>query len=304
MATTLADFSRRPLQFKVLTFVGIGALLALVYWQFVLSPLITERDAASADLESQKGEQVALREQKKKYDDLVAKEAQLRLEIEQNQKALPTESEMPAFFDTLSRKTGEAGVELLKREIKADVVIDAVAGGAAAAPAAPGAPPPAAAASFIKVPVDIEMSGTYYQIKKFMASLRPRKAPTQPAAVNGDGVEEKDRIVTIEQLSITEPRVKNNEIVLTARFTASTFRAKQSVPAPGAAPPQPPAAPPAAPPAGGAAGGGQLRTPDGVSNKPRGMEAKTEKALDASEVRAKKAAESDGEKLPPPKGGN
>ncbi|KAB2910576.1 MAG: hypothetical protein F9K40_02290, partial [Kofleriaceae bacterium] len=205
MAGALAEFSRRPLQQKVLIFIGIGALLGLLYWQFMLSSLIKERDTAQADLDAQKSEQDRLRAQKKRYDDLVADEARLRAEIEQNQKALPTESEMPAFFDMLSRKTGEAGIELVKREIKKDVVIEA---GGAPPPPPGGKPAPAtvsaAAASFIKVPVDIEVTGTYYQLKKFMASLRPRKSEAQ--VTDPDAVEEKDRIITIESLAITDPK--------------------------------------------------------------------------------------------------
>jgi Tfp pilus assembly protein PilO len=305
MAGALADFSRRPLQYKVLVFAGIGALLGLVYWQFVLSSLIKERDDAKADLDNQKLEQGRLRDQKKRYDDLVADEARLREEIEQNQRALPTESEMPAFFDTLSRKTSEAGIELVKREIKKDIIIDASAVGAAPPGTPPPAPPPAgtppvAAASFIKVPVDIEVTGTFYQLKKFMASLRPKKAnalPTDP-----DAVEEKDRIVTIEALAIVDPKVRNNEIVLTARFTAATFRAKPPDVIPGAPPPPKPPGPP--PPAG--AGGGanvplnqpaNTPVPTGATRNPDGLKTKTNAAMDASDVRAQKASESAGEKM-------
>jgi hypothetical protein len=163
---------------------------------------------------------------------------------------------------------------------------------------------PVAAASFIKVPVDIEVTGTYYQLKKFMASLRPKPVEAKPAA--SDTVQEKDRIVTIESLAITDPKVRNNEIVLTARFTASTFRAKASdAPAPTA--PRPAAPTPA--PAGAAPGAGagsnvplnQPRgtpVPAGVTQQPAGLKAKSNAAMDASDGRAQKAAESDGEALP------
>jgi Tfp pilus assembly protein PilO len=292
MAGALADFSRRPLQYKVLVFAGIGALLGLVYWQFMLSPLIKERDQAKDDLEAQKQEQNRLRDQKKRYDDLVADEARLRSEIEQNQKALPTESEMPSFFDMLSRKTGEAGIELVKREIKKDVIIEA-GGVAAAPPPAGGKAAPATvttgAASFIKVPVEIEVTGTYYQLKKFMASLRPRKAEQTP--VDPDAVEEKDRIVTIEQLAILDPKVRNNEIVLTARFTAATFRAKAPDVVPGANAPKP------SQPAGAGAGGAQpakTPAPTGATRSPDGLKAKTNAAMDASEARTEKATASGG----------
>jgi Tfp pilus assembly protein PilO len=285
MAGALEDFSRRPLQFKVLVFVGIAALLGLLYWQFMLSPLIAARDAAQEDLKSQKVEQDKLRKQKQRYDDLVADEARLTADTEQNQKALPTEAEMPAFFDTLSRKTGEAGIELLKREIKPDIIIDALGSGPAPAPGRPAAPAAAGSATFIKVPVEIEVVGTFYQIKKFLSSLRPKRDAA--AAADPDAVQEKDRLVTIEALTVTDPKVKNNEIVLTARFTASTFRAK-----PAEAPALPAA--PARPPGPGAAA---APVKPGVAAKPGTMKAKTENAMDASEERTRNAAESGGEKV-------
>jgi Tfp pilus assembly protein PilO len=301
----LEDFSRRPLQYKVLVFVGIGALLGLLYWQFMLSPLRKERDEALADLEGQKAEQDRLKAQKKQYDDLVAAETSLKDEVEQNQKALPTEAEIPAFLDMLARKTSESGVEGLKRDVRASVLIQA--GGPSATPPGPGAPPPppggaVAPAEFIKVPVEIEMTGTFYQLKKFFSSLRPRRSdPNAPPPAPGT-VQEKDRIVTIDSLTITDPKVKNNEIVLTARFVASTFRAKQSVPVPGATPPPPPpgAAPAPAPGAAPATGTGASTgtAVPGVAAKPDTMKAKTEKAMEAQESRTQKAAESDGEKLP------
>jgi len=283
MASALEDFSRRPLQYKAMVFAGIGALLGLLYWQFMLSPLRKERDAAAADLDSQKAEPSRPKPQKKPYDELVADETKLKAEIEQNQKALPTEAEMPAFLDMLSRKTGEAGVEMLKRDVRKDVIIEAsTAGTTPAAPAKPGAPAAAATppASFIKVPVDLEITGTFYQIKKFMASLRPKRTAAN-AAANPDQVEEKDRIVTIESLTITDPKVKNNEIILTARFVAATFRAKQDEAPAAPAKPATPAAPP---------------TP-ASKNPVDKAKAKTGAAMDASDARAQKAAESDGDKM-------
>jgi Tfp pilus assembly protein PilO len=290
MAGALEDFSRRPLQYKVLVFAGIGALLGLLYWQFVLSPLRKERDAAAADLDAQKSEASRLKEQRKQYDSLVDKEKQLKEDIEQNQKALPTEAEIPAFMDMLSRKISEAGVEMVKSDQRKDVLIEAVvaAPAGAAAGAAPAAAGAAAPASFVKVPVDVEVSGTFYQLKKFFSSLRTKQSDANapsPSPGGGSQSGEKQRIVSIESLTITDPKVKNNEIVLTARFVASTFRAQQQTPPPGAPPAAPPPAqtPPTTPPAGASTGTGAV--PPGVAAKPGSMRAKTEAAMDASEKR-------------------
>jgi hypothetical protein len=143
--------------------------------------------------------------------------------IDENQKALPTGAELPAFFDTLNRKVNEAGVEIRKWEYKTDIPVDA----------------------FVKVPVEIELTGTFFQLKRFFASLVQR-------GVSVRGEEERERIVTIENLQLTSPTVRGREILLTAKFTASTFRQEGPDPTfelpgdlPGAATPLPGAGTPA-----------------------------------------------------------
>jgi hypothetical protein len=120
--------------------------------------------------------------------------------------------------------------------------------------------PEAPIESFIRVPVDFEITGTFMQIKRFFASLVPKKKKAGPAdaSPSGDqqGVEERERIVSIDNLSICDPQIRNREIYLTARFTANTFRQEEKLdPAvpkdkKAAAAPAPKPLPPAATPAG------------------------------------------------------
>jgi Tfp pilus assembly protein PilO len=239
MAGFVSDFARRPLGVKIATFAAIGAALGLLYWQLVYKPIEDDITRARAAVVTEIKDQKDLRKQKTEFDDLVVRKKGLATKIEQNQKALPTEAEMPAFFDMLSRKISEAGVEAVKRDLKKEITLDPNAGIAQPKPAnAAQAKAQAAAAAlaaqaagpktvFLKVPVEIEISGNFYQLKRFFASLRPRVTDRS----GSDDGEAKDRLVTIENLSLGDPRVKNSEIVLTARFTASTFRAVTEQPA-------------------------------------------------------------------------
>jgi type IV pilus assembly protein PilO len=240
----LADFAKRPLGFKVLVFVGAGALLGLVYWQFLLHPLqrkYKQAQAYNAQLVVEGGQ---LDTKLKQFKDLQKTQASLEHQIEEDRKALPTEAELPAFFDTLNRKVGDAGVEVKKWEYKRELPVE----------------------DFYRVPVEIEMTGTFEQIKRFFSSLLPHESA---GSASGDLPTEKERIITIEDLSLSNPRVQNGEIVLTAKFTASTFRQDQpeetdkdkakdtgkgagaGTPATGAAPP-PPSPPPPPPHSAGA----------------------------------------------------
>lgn len=228
MATTgiAADFARMPGSRKVLIIAVIAMLLGLVYYKFVYKSLdedLTEEQAtydknAKTLDRLEKTELPDCKDRRLSYPKL---EARLNTYV----KALPTGAELPAFFETLENKARAAGVEISKwNNTKAQEPIE----------------------NFVRVPVDVEISGTYLQLKRFFASL-----VTKPLRGVDD---EPERIVSIEQLAISQPVVKNHEIVLTAKFTAVTYRQEDKPPpaAPGAAPGTPakptgPAATPAPP---------------------------------------------------------
>lgn len=228
----LEDFARRPTSYKATVFGGVFLAFAALYYQFVYKSLgeqVVEARANSAQMAAQK---VKLGRNKDEFRELQTKMVALKRIIDENQKALPTGAELPAFFDTLNRKVNEAGVEVRKWEYKTDVPV----------------------AAFVKVPVEIELTGTFFQLKRFFASLVQRGVSV------GGGEEERERIVTIENLQLTSPTVRNREILLTAKFTASTFRQEGLDPSldmpgnPGAAPAAPGAAPAAPAGAGTPAG--------------------------------------------------
>ena len=164
MASALSDFARRPPGTRAAVYVGVAAALGLLYWQFGLSPVRSSVKAAEAELESEVGNSRRLAKEKKERDELIATQEQLKVQIEQNQKALPTDAEMPAFFDMLARKFAEAGVQVNRRTVKTEISVE----------------------NFVKAPVDVEIVGTYYQIKQFFASLRPRTdATAAQTLING-----------------------------------------------------------------------------------------------------------------------
>ena len=219
MATNpaLAEFAKKSTTYKIGVFVGIGVLLGALYFQFGWKSLKEKRQSARDQHDSLVQRSAQLEKDAKDYKIQLAKRDELQHKIEENQKALPTDSEMSAFLETLNRKFGEAGVDVKKWDIKKDVTLD----------------------NFVKVPMQIELTGTFYQIKRFFASLVQREDAT---SASDGAAPERERIVTIEDLQLSDPKVTNREIVLTARFVASTF--KQSAPADSATPGTPGAASP------------------------------------------------------------
>jgi len=226
----MADFARLPQQRKAMIFIVAGFLMFLLYYQFGFKPLAKDVE----DAENQHNTKIAASHKAdqdiKTYNDLKPAVNRLKAQIEQNEKALPTESELPAFFDTLNRKVTESGVQVNRSTQQAEAPVEA----------------------FIRVPVDFEIQGTFMQIKRFFASLVPKKKQSGGASdspQNDQGVEERERIVSIDNLVIGDPQVRNREMILTARFTANTYRQEEKVEPAAAKPAAGAAAPPGATPA-------------------------------------------------------
>jgi type IV pilus assembly protein PilO len=225
--SAMADFARMPTRQKVTVFVIIGLVVGALYYQFVYKGLKADLEAADNENASKQGLNAKLEKDIPEFEKLKARMTVLKHIIDENQKALPTEAELPAFFETLNRKVLESGVEVVRSKQLKEEAIE----------------------SFIRVPVEYEIVGTYVQIKKFFASLVSKKKQAGDKAEPGgeQEIDEQERIVSIENLSLSNPTVRNREIVLTARFTASTYRMEERTDIK-----LPPGTAPAAPAGGGA----------------------------------------------------
>ena len=264
----MADFGRLPTSRKILLFAGIGLLTGFLYYKLVYKSLDASVDKAK-NAQKVAGEQnTALDSDAKLFSEYRAKKEEYDYIIRENQKALPTESEVPAFFETLERKITESGVEIIKWNKRPEEPVE----------------------SFVKVPLEVELNGSFLQIKRFFASLAEKKQKATP--IENKGGEERERIVSIENLTLTTPAVRNREIVLTAKFTAVTFRQADAVaPVAGA----PSTAPSAAPASGGGSAPAMPSTPNAPpmpsAGTPAGAKARTEDALTKDQQRRDGAIE-------------
>ncbi|HSN27540.1 MAG TPA: type 4a pilus biogenesis protein PilO [Kofleriaceae bacterium] len=254
------DFNRLPRQQKIMLFVVAGLLLGALYWQFRLKPLKQSVEDAEAEHQAKISLNKKLEGDIPKFEALKGQMTRLKRLIDENQKALPTEAELPAFFDLLNRKVTESGVQVTSSRRLPEQGVE----------------------SFVRVPIEIEMTGTFMQIKKFFASLAPKKHHPGEETASSDNVEEKERPVSIENLTIGEPTVKNHELVLTAHFTMTTYRQEE---------------------AGGGSPGATLQKP--VAPKPlpsaatpAGAKARVENSLEKGDARNRNAAGVDEAKTP------
>jgi type IV pilus assembly protein PilO len=268
MATSgvMADFGRLPPQRKVAVFGVIGLVIGLLYWQFFYKSLSSDLTDAEDSNQSLAAMDTKLANDIPRYEEAKTNMARLKRIIEENQKALPTEAEVPAFFETLENKVKLAGVEINKWNKRNEEPVE----------------------QFVKVPVEIEITGTFMQLKRFFASLVQKDIVPLAPSVEGDP--DRERIISIESLALSQPTVKNREIILTARFVAVTFRQEDKAPpAPGAAPAPPAATPPkptgAAPPMPSAA-------------TPAGAKARVEESLKKGDAIDRNATGADEAKTP------
>lgn len=206
-ASFVSDFGRRPVGFKVGVFVVIGLVLGALYYQFVFSGLRKDTEEAEQTKAALQGQEVQLKKDEKEHAELSKKRDELKRIITENENALPTAAQLPAFFDMLNQKVGEAGVEVREWSYLREIAVE----------------------DFYKVPVQIEIQGSFYEIKKFFyllykMSQKESSEAGAPAPGAPVSVAERDRILTIESLELMNPVVVNNELLLRAKFQASTFR--------------------------------------------------------------------------------
>jgi len=254
----VADFARMPTQRKVLVFVVIGALLGLLYWKFAYKALDEDLEAAQVEHDNKVSTNRRLAADIPAYEELRTHMNRLKELIDKNQAALPSAAESPAFFETLRRKATEAGASLVFTNKPEEPV-----------------------ENFIKVPAEVRLTGTFMQIKRFFASLVQRDARPGPG---DDRTAAPERIVSVENLALTNPELRNREILLTARFTAVTFR-QEDKPAPGQPGGSPPAGarPPAPLP---------VTAPPPLPSPatPAGAKARVDSALEKGDAKDRKAA--------------
>lgn len=194
------DLAKKSLQYRlgVLAFV-IGAILVVYY--FALRGPDSEEQA---NLASQQNRLLA--DQRKLDKDLeeMRRLARVYVELEQsirdNQRALPTEAELPAFFDHLQRKAVDAGVTIRRWSRLEEQPID----------------------MYIRVPVQVEVGGNFFNIMKYFYLLGPPQGGSVPS--DAETVRISERIVSVEDLSLGDSAVIDGELQLKAHFVASTFR--------------------------------------------------------------------------------
>jgi type IV pilus assembly protein PilO len=187
---------------KIGVTVGVIGVLALVFYQFFYSDVrddIGRAEAQRGDLETEK---VSYAKRKREY---LAYRSELRLLQEEQRellRALPKKAEIPSFISNVQEQAELSGLEVLHIDIDPEAPQDL----------------------YVKIPVKMEIRGTYHQVAKFFKNTSELR-----------------RIVNVQDLSLTPERNATSEQMngptrMKAKFVAATFRFKEAPPPPAGGP--------------------------------------------------------------------
>lgn len=184
---SMEQFTKVSLAKKLAILVIFMALVGGAYWYLYYMPLIdemTQLDQQAVVLAQDKAK--ALRS-KQSFEDDKRKLAKLEETVGDQLKALPNEREksMYSFLGQLSNQAELVGLMLEKVTPKKEDPEK----------------------YFIKIPIELELKGTYYQLAKFFFLVGSM-----------------DRIINLENIVFTVDDIEENEALLDAKVMATTFR--------------------------------------------------------------------------------
>jgi type IV pilus assembly protein PilO len=182
----LQKLTRLKTPVKIAATAGLVAIILGVYGGLFYLDIQDQIKGARARQVQLKGEKDNYEKRKREYQAYRTELTQLQLEQRELLKALPKKAEIPTFLSNLQEQAELAGLEIVSLTIEAENPM----------------------ALYIRIPVRIDVRGTYHSITKFFKNLS-----------------ELPRIVNVENLSLTIEKAElGTSPRLRARFIAATFR--------------------------------------------------------------------------------
>jgi type IV pilus assembly protein PilO len=181
------SIQEKPLRTKIAILAGIVIVLSGVYWYFVWSPKAKELKAAKGNLER-------LQRKLDEYESIARELPEFELEFKRLNREfeiaslkLPQEKEIPALIDGVYSQVSASGLEPINFVPNKEVKKDI----------------------YSEIPVQMKVAGSYAQLANFF-----------------ERISSLPRIVNVRGLSLKrDDKVsRDNDIVLSADFTAVTFR--------------------------------------------------------------------------------
>jgi type IV pilus assembly protein PilO len=179
------NLSKLPPIAKVGVGVGLVAAIFVAYYVIFFGDISSSIKAAQSQERQLREDLADARKNEFVYQKDLAELTDREQRQRELEKILPANTEYPAFLSSLQNVANSAGVSLSAWTPQDEIP----------------------EAFYARVPMKIELSGRYHQIAKFLY-----------------GVSQLDRIINMENISITDPKLQGDDIVVKAESLATAFR--------------------------------------------------------------------------------
>ncbi len=170
---------------KLAILVAVPLLILLGYYVFVFGPRTTRTQALNARIDEMLEERDRKQIETARMADREQEVAELDRKLDAAVTRLPDQKEIPELLSTISSLGRDSGLDILIFRQK----------------------PEGYQEFYAEVPVDMQVRGTYHQVASFF-----------------DEVAKLDRIVNVSNIVLRDPKVIDDDLLLEANSTVTTFR--------------------------------------------------------------------------------
>ncbi len=180
-----AGLSKLPIAGRVGVGAGLLGLVGLAYFVVFYGDISSSINAASSQERQLRQKLAEARKNEASYEKDFAELADREQRQRELNKILPETTEYPAFLSSIQTVANVAGVSLTAWTPQPEVTED----------------------FYARVPMKLELSGRYHQVARFFY-----------------GVGQLERIINMENISITSPKVEGPDVLVRVESLATAFR--------------------------------------------------------------------------------
>jgi type IV pilus assembly protein PilO len=178
--------ARMPVPARVGISVGLLILFGLAYYVLFFSDIAGQIETTKAARFQLDSQLTAAKQAEQAYQKDLEELARRRERERELNKILPSTTEYPAFLSAVQSVANSTGVDLIAWSPQPEVKEQ----------------------YYARVPMTIELSGRFHQIAKFFY-----------------GIGQSDRIMNMENITLSSPRVVDQDVYLSVQGLATAFRA-------------------------------------------------------------------------------
>jgi type IV pilus assembly protein PilO len=185
MAKSNSALAKLPLVARVGVGVGVVALMFLAYFIVFYGDIESEIKAAQGQERGLRNDLAEARKNEFAYQKDLAELTDRQHRQRELNKVLPTETEYPSFLSAVQSVANVSGIGLTAWAPQPEVVEK----------------------FYARVPMRVSLVGRYHQVAKFFY-----------------GVGQLDRIINMENISLTDPKIQGDDVVVKTEALATAFR--------------------------------------------------------------------------------